>query len=207
MEQPLRLYLVRHGQTELNRDRRFRGFSDAPLNARGRLEATGAAAALEPSGLEVIYTSPLPRAVETARIIGDALGAAVEIDDGFTDIDYGEWQGLTVEEVEDRFGGEVLGSWKRDPGGFTFPGGDSMDSVAARLGSALERVACAGPQVAAAVSHLAVLKVCFIVAMGVDFDYFWRLGLDNGSVSLLSWEDGSGWVLESWNRAPEVAAE
>jgi broad specificity phosphatase PhoE len=207
MEQSFRLYLVRHGQTDLNRDSRFRGFTDAPLNARGRLEAAGAAAVLHGSGIEVIYSSPMPRALQTAEIISEAVGAPVEIDEGFTDIDYGEWQGLTVEEVAQRFGREALETWMRDPAGFTFPGGDSMRSVGDRLGPALERVSSAGAGAAAAVSHLAVLKVCLIVAMGLDFEYFWRLGLDNGSVSLFSRAPGSGFVLESWNRAPEVAPD
>jgi len=207
MEQPVELYLVRHGQTELNRDRRFRGLSDAPLNARGRLEAAGAAEILSDSGVEVLYSSPMPRAMETAEIIAGFLGAAVEADEGFTDIDYGEWQGLTVEEVALRFGPAVLESWKRDPGGFAFPGGEEMPSVTQRLGQALERVSGAGRGSVAVVSHLAVLKTCLVHALGLDFDIFWKLGLDNGSVSLFSHTREAGFVLESWNRAPEVAQE
>ncbi len=125
MTEPVEIHIVRHGQTDLNRDKRFRGLSDAPLNAEGRREAAGAAEILSGSGVSLIHSSPVPRALETSRIIAEHLGARVEPNEAFTDIDYGEWQGLTVDEVAERFGRETLESWRRDPYAFTFPGGDS----------------------------------------------------------------------------------
>lgn len=204
MEKPARLYLVRHGETDLNRDRRFRGMSDAPLNEQGRLESHGAASLLEGSGIGAVYTSPVRRAVETAEIIAGEIGARVLVNDGLIDIDYGEWQGLTVEEVGEKFGREMLDGWVRDPGGFTFPGGEGMADVRSRLEPALLAMVQGDPGgTMAAVSHLAVLKVCFIVMMNVAFDWFWKLGLDNGSVGLFSYNEKTGFVLESWNRLPE----
>jgi broad specificity phosphatase PhoE len=200
MVEPSRLYLVRHGETDLNRDRRFRGMSDVHLNERGRLEAQGAAGILSGSGVSTIHTSPVPRAVETAEIIADEIHAGVVINDGLIDIDYGEWQGLTVEEVQEKFGGGMLETWMRDPGGFTFPGGASMRDVCSRLQPTLLGIVRENPGgTVAAVSHLAVLKVCFIVMMGVESGWFWKLGLDNGSVSLFSYEEESGFMLHSWN--------
>lgn len=201
--EPTRLFLVRHGQTDLNRDRRFRGMSDAPLNEAGIDEARGAAGLLAAAPLAAIHTSPIPRAAETARIIAEVTGAGVVEDDGFTDIDYGEWQGLTVEEVTERFGADEIGRWRSDPGGFTFPGGDSMESVRERIRPALERVAGGHPGAnACVVSHLAVLKVCYVAALDLPWDYFWRVVLDNGSVGSLLFEAGTSFTLESWNRLP-----
>jgi broad specificity phosphatase PhoE len=203
MNDPARLYLVRHGQTDLNRDRRFRGLADAPLNEAGKYEAAGAAKSLAGSGLSHIYTSPVPRAAETATAIAVTTGARVETDDALIDIDYGDWQGLTVEEVGERFGNEQLESWRRDPGAFTFPGGDSMESVRERVRPALLRLVTEPHEGAvAAVSHLAVLKVCFVALMDLDMGYFWRIGLDNGSVSLFTWTPERGFVLERWNEPP-----
>ena len=203
MTEPTKLFLIRHGQTDLNRDRRFRGLSDAPLNEAGKYEAAGAAKLLAAAGISNIYTSPIRRAAETATAIAVTTGARVETDDDFIDIDYGAWQGLTVEEVRERFGPEGLESWRRDPGAFSFPDGDSMESVRARLQPALLRVATAGDEGAVAVvSHLAVLKVCFVTLMDLDFRYFWKVGLDNGSASLFTCKPDGGFVLERWNEPP-----
>jgi broad specificity phosphatase PhoE len=207
MKEPSRLYLVRHGETDLNRDRRFRGMSDAPLNERGRLEVQGAARLLSGLGVSAVYTSPVRRAVETAEIIAGEIGAGVSIKEGLVDVDYGEWQGLTVEEVREKFGEAALEAWIRDPGGFTFPGGESMRDVRSRLEPALLDIVRGNPGgAAAAVSHLAVLKVCFIIMMGVETGWFWKLGLDNGSVSLFSYKEDEGFMLQSWNCLPRGSA-
>jgi broad specificity phosphatase PhoE len=194
------LYLVRHGQTDLNRDKRFRGMTDAPLNQVGREQAWGAGEILAGSGIKSIYTSPLPRAVETAELIASATGATVIPDHDFVDIDYGDWQGLTVEEVEERYGPEQMESWVADPGAFRFPGGDSMADVLARVGPALRRIVGEEyPGPAAAVSHLAVLKTCFLAALDLGFGWFWKVVIENGSVGSFLYAGDDGFTLESWN--------
>jgi probable phosphoglycerate mutase len=203
MPEPVKLYLIRHGQTDLNRDKRFRGLSDAPLNDEGKYEAVGAAKLLVEAGLSNIYTSPVRRAAETATAIAVTTGARMETDQNFTDIDYGEWQGLTVEEVRERYGGAELEKWRLDPGSFTFPDGEGMRSVRERLQPALLRVVEMSPTGAiAVVSHLAILKICFVVLMDLDMGYFWKIGLDNGSSSLFEYTPRGGFKLERWNQPP-----
>lgn len=199
-----RLYLVRHGQTDLNRDARFRGLSDVALNEQGKREAAGAGRLLEGSRVEHVYTSPVRRAAETAAAIAAATGGKVEPDDDFTDIDYGRWQGLTVAEVRARFGEAQLEAWRKDPASFTFPEGDGIASVRGRLEPALLRVVAAAEDGAevAVVSHLAVLKICFVVLMGLDMGFFWKVGLDNGAVSAFEYSEATGFTLERWNRPP-----
>jgi len=195
-----KLFLVRHGQTDLNRDKRFRGMTDAPLNQAGREEVSGAARVLEREGLQAIYTSPLPRTIETSRIISDVTGCPVEPDDRFIDIDYGSWQGLTVEEVERKFGAEQMDKWVLDPGSFEFPGGDSMAEVRNRVEPALTAVVEKGnPGSVLVVSHLAVLKVCFLALMNLGFDQFWKIVIDNGSVSRFEYAPENGFVMDYWN--------
>jgi broad specificity phosphatase PhoE len=202
MSERLRLYLVRHGETDLNKDGRFRGHADAPLNEQGKLQAAGAARVLSRVGVSNIYTSPIRRAVETATAIAVNTGARMETDEDFTDIDYGQWQGQTVEEVRGQHP-DLLESWNLDPGGFSFPGGDSMLSVIERLGPAFDRLAGSPPEGAVAVvSHLAVLKLSFVVLMRLDPAYFWDVELDNGSISSFTRSPRSEWVLERWNEPP-----
>lgn len=206
MSESVKIYLVRHGETDLNKDRRFRGHSDVPLNEDGVLQAAGAARILKLAGISNVYASPIRRAVETATAIAVVTGARMETEDDFVDIDYGEWQGLTVEEARERDGAAVE-AWKSDPGSFAFPGGDSISGVRQRLGPAFERLLAReheGP--IAVVSHLAVLKLCFAVLMDVSTDYFWKVGLENGAVSLFTHRPGDGYRLESWNEPPFSAA-
>lgn len=204
MSSPSKLFLIRHGQTDLNRDRRFRGHADASLNDEGKYEAVGAARVLRGEELACIYTSPISRAVETATAIAVTMNTRVETDEAFTDIDYGDWQGLTVDEVKERFGERELAAWREDPESFTFPGGESIASVRGRLEPALRRHASGQTDggALAVVSHLAVLKICFVVLMGVDMSYFWKVGLDNGSVSLFTHTSERGFTLERWNQPP-----
>ncbi|HEY5493009.1 MAG TPA: histidine phosphatase family protein, partial [Candidatus Anoxymicrobiaceae bacterium] len=78
MSEPVKIYLVRHGETDLNKDRRFRGHSDVPLNEDGVLQAAGAARILKLAGISNVYTSPIRRAVETATAIAVVTGARME---------------------------------------------------------------------------------------------------------------------------------
>lgn len=204
MTEPATLFLVRHGQTDLNRDKRFRGMTDAPLNEAGRAEVAAAARVLDGTRLKAIHTSPLSRAVQTARIIADVTGCSVEPDRSFLDIDYGEWQGLTVDEVERRFGAAQMDRWVKDPGSFEFPGGDSMSGVIARVDPALRAlVQTNGPGPVAVVSHLAVLKVCFLALMDLGFEQFWKIVIDNGSVSRFDYTPEDGFVLGWWNHVEQ----
>ena len=99
-----RFILVRHGQTEWNRVERFRGRAEVPLNETGlaQAEATGRRIAVEWQPAAV-YSSPLSRAVKTAEAIANRFDLPVQTHPGLADIDYGEWQGLTPEEVKERW--------------------------------------------------------------------------------------------------------
>lgn len=199
-----RLYLVRHGQTDLNRDRRFRGMSDASLNEGGREEARLAGELLSTTSVSTVFTSPVRRALQTAEIVSGITGAPVVINDGITDVDYGDWQGLTVEEVAERYGPAALDGWKNTPGDFAFPGGDEMSEVRIRVEACLNDLvsACEGNAIAA-VTHMALLKVCFVALLGLGYEYFWRVGIDNGSVSCFTHDPERGFVLRNWNIVPE----
>ncbi len=204
MSQNTLVYIVRHGETDLNKDRRFRGLTDIPLNEKGKLEAKNAASLIADE-LTAIHTSPLQRAFQTAKIIGEIKRCDVIEDNFFIDINYGEWQGLTVEEVEERFGRESITRWLSDPGIFRFPGGESMVEVRDRLKPGFENLIdrYKGKSVAV-VTHMAVIKVCFLVLLELDFRWFWKIDIDNGSVSLFSHRGQFGFVLNWWNRLPEV---
>ena len=95
--------LVRHGETDWNRDRRFQGHADPGLNDTGRVQALELADELAAERIDAIYASDLARARETAEIIAGRVGAPVVLDRELREIDVGEWQGLTWPEIEQRY--------------------------------------------------------------------------------------------------------
>ena len=96
---------MRHGETDWNRDRRFQGHADPPLNDVGREQAHELAGSLEAVELDVIYTSDLRRAAETAEIIHNGRDIPLRREAGLREIDVGSWSGLTRAEIEQRFPG------------------------------------------------------------------------------------------------------
>ena len=99
---PTRIHLVRHGTTMLNRANRYRGRRDVPLDRGGWDDAWTAATRLAEVGLDAVYTSPLRRARDTARIVADAAGIDVVTDlPGLVNLDYGKWEGLTADEARE----------------------------------------------------------------------------------------------------------
>ncbi len=99
------LLLVRHGETDWNRDQRYQGHADPPLNEAGRAQARELARALAGTDLDAAYTSDLKRAAETARIILEGRDVPLFEDRGLREIDVGSWSGLTRAEIEDRYPG------------------------------------------------------------------------------------------------------
>ena len=98
-----RLHLIRHGETDWNRDGRFQGHADPPLNELGREQAEELAVQLGAEEITAVYSSPLRRAFETARTVAQAHGLAAAPVDGLREVDVGSWQALTRQEVEERF--------------------------------------------------------------------------------------------------------
>src|SRR5687767_10128865 len=94
--------LIRHGETEWNTTGRWQGILPVPLNDIGREQARKLAATLRQDAIQMIYTSDLSRAAETAQIIADTLGIPVSVDERLRELDIGIFQGLTVEEILQR---------------------------------------------------------------------------------------------------------
>ncbi len=137
------LYLLRHGETEFNVEGRLQGQQDSPLTARGRAQARAHGVLLgaliaEPETWRVV-TSPLGRALDTARLACAELGlpeAAIETDPRLKEIAYGDWEGLTYAEIEAR-NSDDWAARQRDPWRYVVPGGESYEMVAARAGDFL----------------------------------------------------------------------
>jgi len=163
-----RLYVIRHGATQLTTEGRFSGSVGVDLSEEGRWQAAQLGERLRHESIATIYCSPLSRAYDTARIIGEACGRAPIARDGLREISHGHWEGLTRAEVEARFRGEYA-AWEEDPFTFAPDGGESGLAVLARALPIVREIVTthAGERVAV-VSHKATIRLLLSSLLGFD---------------------------------------
>jgi broad specificity phosphatase PhoE len=196
--EPTVTLLLRHGQTPMSVQKRYAGRSDAPLTDVGIQQAAAAAKRLASAGVAVIVTSPLLRAVQTAREVAAAAGAAVIADDGFRETDFGAWEGLTFAEVRKRWPAE-LATWLADPE-VAPPGGESLTDVSARVTAALHRVLAArAGQTVLIVSHVTPIKTLVATALLAPPAALYRMHLDVAALCEIDWYADGPAVLRSFN--------
>ena len=163
-----RLYLVRHGATELTAENRFSGSVGVDLSEEGRAQASRLAERLAGDDIAAAYASPLSRALETAQIVARPLGLTPILEDGLREISHGRWEGLSRQEVEERFP-EEYAAWEADPFTFAPVGGESGLSVLARSLPTIRRIVSAHPgRTVLVVSHKATLRLLLSSLLGID---------------------------------------
>lgn len=186
-----RFILVRHGQTEWNRVERFRGRADVPLNEIGikQAEATGARIAREWQ-VAAVYSSPLSRAIKTAEAIAIHYSLAVQPHPDLIDIDYGEWQGLSPEEVAQQWK-EELERWYQQPHLCQIPKGESLADLHRRGLQAIRELAKKhNGETIVVVGHTVINRVLLLAILGLENDRFWRLRQDTCAINIFEEENG-----------------
>jgi len=136
----MHIYRVRHGETKWNRIRRFQGRSNLPLNHEGKKQDRALALALKNKPLMAIYTSPLIRALQTARLIKDFHPSAPILEEkGFIEMDLGEFDGMKVQDWAEQYP-DTRKAWNENPASVKMPGGESLEEVQDRAKKTLERI-------------------------------------------------------------------
>jgi probable phosphoglycerate mutase len=180
---------VRHGQTEINRDGRLQGRIDVPLSDLGREHARALGVAFATEKVTRLLSSPLQRARATAAEIAKVSGCEVEVDDRLVELDYGDWDGMSMGDIP---AGEWQ-QWRLDRA-FTPPGGESLVAVTARVASFCEEFVAAPGVVA--VSHVSPIKAGVCIALGTDERVTWRMQLSLASISRVDARaDGRAYLL------------
>ncbi|MFL6245262.1 MAG: histidine phosphatase family protein [Thermoanaerobaculia bacterium] len=163
-----RIYLVRHGATQLTAEDRFSGSAGVDLSDEGRWQAGRLGERLAREGVSAIYSSPLSRTMDTARIIASECGGEPVPMDDLREISHGRWEGLTRSEVEERYGSEYA-SWQEDPFTFAPEGGESGVAVLARALPVLRTIVTRHPeQRVLVVSHKATIRIMISSLLGFD---------------------------------------
>jgi broad specificity phosphatase PhoE len=183
------LVLVRHGETDWNRDGRWQGHSDTHLNAVGREQAGRLAGELH--DVDVVYSSDLARARETAEILAQALGLEIHYDARLRERSFGAWEGLTAPEIEAKFH-EAHTSWLSGEGA----GADDAEPFAgfgARVRDFLDEVVLRHPgETVLVVAHGGSIRVIHALASGLDYvrDHRSIPGVANCTVARYAAGDG-----------------
>jgi alpha-ribazole phosphatase/probable phosphoglycerate mutase len=195
---PYRIFFIRHGETDWNRELRYQGSSDVELNEEGERQARSAGIRLSRIVPARVYSSPLKRALRTAEIIleNNSGDAAVELCCDLREISFGSWEGLTAAQISER-DAAALAAWREAPFSAAPDGGESFASVASRSKTAAESIKKSGRpgEAAFVVSHGAVLRALIASFMeAADIDMLWRLRFDNCSIS----------ALDRWGARPSL---
>ena len=184
------ILLVRHGQTEWNRVERFRGQIDIELNSTGQEQARRAAQRIYSYWAPMaILSSPMKRATQTANAIAKLFDLPVQVQQGLIDINYGDWQGLTPEEVSEKWPIQ-LANWYKMPEKAVIPGGKDLAQVQDRAMTALSAIIKEyAEQTVVLVSHTVVNRLILLGILGLGIDRFWQLHQEPGAINLFEMEN------------------
>jgi broad specificity phosphatase PhoE/ribonuclease HI len=197
--EPTTTVLLRHGETPLSAERRFAGRGDIPLTETGKLQAKAAALHLAArGGVQLIVTSPLQRARLTAEAVAAATGAPVEVDEGWVEADFGEWEGLSYAEAMERWPEEVT-AWMNDTS-VAPPGGESFARAGRRVLAALDRLLeRSEPGRVVVVSHVTPMKTVLRHALLAPPAALRRMHLDVACLCEVDWYADGPVVVRSLN--------
>lgn len=192
-----RLLLVRHGETEWNRQKRFQGQIDIPLNENGKRQGQQAAEFLKAVKIDAAVSSSLSRPKETAEIIlQHHAEVTLEVTDGLKEIGHGEWEGLYEQEIESGYPG-MLQQWQEHPETVQMPGekGENLEQVWERAIATWQEIVAQysgteEPTTVLVSAHDAINKalLCYIVGLGPES--FWKFKQGNGAVSVIDYPHG-----------------
>lgn len=195
------LYIVRHGETELNRLGRFCGSTDQPLNERGIAQAETLSEPMSKIALDRIYSSPLDRAVKTAECIRNGRDIDIVTMDGLREIDCGEWETLRHDEIEARWPGGIE-MWENTPDLLNMEGGETFAEVLERVSRALMDIVCRerGHKVAIA-CHLMTIQMIMTTIMQSPIRDIWKVvpTATNTSITTIEIEDNGDFRVVRWS--------
>lgn len=181
----MQLFLVRHGATVNNAERRFTGQSDAPLSPLGRLQAEALALALAAAPFDLILSSDLVRARQTAELIAARTPAPLRFDADLREVALGAWEGRAYAEVA-ATDGAALARWEADPAAAAPPGGESIAQLGERAARAIARCQAGYPTGRIlCVTHGAFIGVLLCHLLGIPLTHRTQFRYDNAGLTEL----------------------
>ena len=184
----MRLYLVRHGETELNQKKCYYGHMDVGLSEKGVKQAKAIGAFFQNRSFDVVVSSPLIRAVKTAEYILGGREQKIVVDERLSEQNFGIFEGFTYEQLLERYPDEFQ-SWNQDFSGYRIPGGESFSDVRDRIDNYLkELIGRDGTMLL--VAHKGTLGHFLASSLGLPLEGYWNFVFEQGSYSCIDYEDG-----------------
>jgi probable phosphoglycerate mutase len=180
------LYLIRHGQSLFNAEKRIQGQTDIALSPFGEKQSLALAAAFRGLPIDAVYASPLRRAMQTAAPIADVLKLEIRTDDRLKEINAGIFEGVGWDEIESH-SPEAAARWQAQEPDFVIPGGESRRALGVRGRAALMDIFEAGHRQAVVVAHGGVLGAALKSLLGIQIDNS-PFSFYNASISKLVWD-------------------
>lgn len=174
-----RLILIRHGETDWNVEGRYQGQADPPLNAQGIMQSHELAKQLEGTNLEILFTSPLKRAAQTAQVVAERLHVPLFIEPRFMEIHQGDWQTRLRAEINQLYP-DLFRKWESEPWEVNPPNGESLPQVQDRVIAALKELIHKYPkQCVGIVTHRIPIALIKVHYQGLDRDIVRSMHLPN----------------------------
>lgn len=182
----MKLYCVRHGETQFNSEGRIQGQYDSQLSPLGLRQCQAVAEALTGQAIDAVIASPLTRALRSAECIADHLQLKVVVEPRLMEINAGIFQTLTWHEIAERFPAESA-QWRTQNPDFRIPGGESRRDLMIRAAAAFATIREADYRQAVVVAHGGTLSAAFKSLLGIPPERN-PFSLGNGSISTIAWE-------------------
>ena len=187
----MRFIFVRHGETEWNVTGRYQGQTDVPLSEKGRAQAEALGKRFADIHVDEVYSSPLKRAYDTARAIAEPKGLPIHKVDGIKELNFGEWDGLTKEQLTEQFG-EAFVKYRIEPLHYPMAGEGTLNRAKLRVGAALEDIKEEfrhTDKTIVVVAHGGILKLAIFYLLDISSRLYRCIELDNTSLTIIDVEE------------------
>ena len=187
----MRFIFVRHGETEWNVTGRYQGQTDVPLSEKVRAQAEALGKRFADIHVDEVYSSPLKRAYDTARAIAEPKGLPIHKVDGIKELNFGEWDGLTKEQLTEQFG-EAFVKYRIEPFHYPMAGEGTLNRAKLRVGAALEDIKEEfrhTDKTIVVVAHGGILKLAIFYLLDISSRLYRCIELDNTSLTIIDVEE------------------
>lgn len=179
----MNLILVRHGETEFNRQERILGLGLEPLNARGQAQAVAVASVISSDSPSILYSSPVVRAIQTAEVIAARSSIRVKLLPAVAELDSGQVEGLTIVQLQQQFP-DVLQAWRENPAVAVMPDGESLADVQKRAWISVKDITKRhSDDNVVIVAHNFSIQTILCKCLDIPLKNFRQLRIDLGSIT------------------------
>lgn len=188
----VRIYIIRHGETEPNTRFACVGRLDVPLNEKGRMQAAALTERIKEINADKIYISPLSRAYETIRPYCELYpDIPVVTENRIAERDFGEWENMSFAEIE-AADPERYARWQADFTGYRLPGGESSEDVQKRVNEALDRITAENDEKTVfLVTHLGTARQIISRLLCLSIEESWRFTMNNASCAVIDYDNNA----------------